>query len=763
MPPPTTPRRRKPRVLVPRLRRGAQARLPLRAAIIGGGLACRDLLAILGQERLRSLNLAVVGVADPDPQAPGLVRARELGIFTTPDFTRLYQIAGLNLIIELTGHPGVRDRVLKQTPRNISIIDYRGARLLWDLVEVELDKSLVERRAEDELKRERDWFQEILDSLPDSIMVLDRAMNIVMVNRTFLAANGLALDQVLGRACHQVRFGRAEPCDLPQMRCPFREVMASRAPAVLLHSRPGPGGQTIHEEVMASPILGPGGEVRQVVEGVRDVSSRVRLEDELHQTEDTLMAVMEAAQELISIKDLAGRYLYANPAALQLSGQTLPEIRGRTDFEIFPPEVARALAEQDRLAHLSRAPLCFDEMMSLGGRGHWLHTVRYPIFTREGELAALSIISHDVTEEKALEEEVRQGRDYLEAVLTNSSDMIITTDLAGRVVTINPAGARLLGFAPDEIVGQSIERLWQAPEQRRKLMALVKEQGEVSNFPAVLLARDGRGVEISLSLSRLSDSQGRVLGTVGISRDMTEENRLKRQLIENERLAAIGQTVAGLAHCIKNILFGLKGGAYLIDTGLQRQETPRVEEGWRTVQACIGRIGNLSLDMLSYSRSRLPDLQPSDPARLIASALALVRQSADLGGVTIQTEVDPGPPLPLDGEALTRVLLNLVGNALDACQEKDYPAGQGPLVRVEARRQPGRLRLIVSDNGVGMEPEIQQKLFTRFFSTKESRGTGLGLAVSHKIVLEQGGEISVESTPGQGSRFTVSLPEPSAV
>ncbi|MCA1989736.1 MAG: PAS domain-containing protein, partial [Desulfarculus sp.] len=544
------------------------------------------------------------------------------------------------------------------------------------------------------------------------------------------------------------------------MRCRFLYVLATRAPVVMLHSRAGPGGQTIHEEVMASPILGPDGEVRQVVEGVRDVTSRVRLEDELHQTEDTLMAVMEAAQELISIKNLEGRYLYANPAALQLSGLTLDQIRGRTDFEVFPPEVARALAEQDRLAHLSRAPLCFDEMMSLGGRGHWLHTVRYPIFTREGEMVALSTISHDVTEEKALEEEVRQGRDYLEAVLTNSSDMIITTDLAGKVVTINPAGARLLGFDPAEIVGQSIERLWKSPEQRRQLMRLVQKQGEVSNFPAVLLARDGRGVEISLSLARLTDSQGRVLGTVGISRDMTEENRLKRELIANERLAAIGQTVAGLAHCIKNILFGLKGGAYLIDTGLQRQESQRVEEGWQTVQACIGRISNLSLDMLSYSRDRVPHRQPTDPGQLVDSALTLVRQSADLGGVSLVTEIDPGPPLPLDGEALTRVLLNLVNNALDACQEKDYPPGQAPLVRVEARREPGRLLLIVSDNGAGMGEDIRRQLFTRFFSTKDARGTGLGLAVSHKIVSEQGGEIKVESTPGQGSRFTVALPDP---
>jgi len=740
------------------LRRGAQARLPLRAAIIGGGKACENLLAILGQEQPRSLNMAVVGVADPDPNAPGILRAQEMGIYTTDDFRQLYQLPGLNLIIELTGHPGVRERLLRQTPKDVSIIDHRGARLLWDLVQIEIEKSQVERRAEAALMRERDWFQEILDSLPDSIMVLDQEMRIIMVNRTFLQAAGLGQEQVLGRTCHEMRYGLHEPCDNQGVPCPFRQVMATRAPAVMLHTRGGAGGQTAYEEVSATPILDPDGRVIQVVEGVRDVTRRVRLEAELRETEGKLMALMESAQELISIKDLDGRYLYANQAYLELSGLKADAIRGKTDFEVYPPAVARAMVEQDRLVHQCRAPLCFDEMVSLGGRGRWLHTVRYPIFGQQGEMTALSIISHDVTEEKALEEEVSQNREYMDAVLTNASDIIITTDLEGRVATINPAGSRLLGYEPGELVGRPVGEVWQEPELRQMLMRRIVAEEAVNNHPATLVAKDGRRVEITLSLARLKDSQGRVLGTVGISRDVTEENRLKRQLIETERLAAIGQTVAGLAHCIKNILFGLKGGAYLVDSGLERGLPQRVQEGWQTVQACIGRISDLSLDMLSYTKERVPTPRPTDPAGLVETALEMVRPAAAQAGVELAAQCEPGPELPLDPDLLTRVLLNLLTNAVDACHEKDYPAGQRPLVRVAARRRPDRLLLTVADNGVGMPPEVVERLFTRFFSTKQSRGTGLGLAVCQKLTAEHGGRIAVESTPGQGSVFTISLP-----
>jgi PAS domain S-box-containing protein len=335
--------------------------------------------------------------------------------------------------------------------------------------------------------------------------------------------------------------------------------------------------------------------------------------------------------------------------------------------------------------------------------------------------------------------------------------MIITTDLKGRIVTFNPAGERMLGYGREEVLGAGIDSLWKTPDERKKLMSEVQTRGSVNNFPATLVSKTGTEVEVSLSLSRLRDSEGHVLGTVGISRDVTEENRLRQQLMEQERLAAVGETVAGITHCMKNVLNGLKGGSYMLNVGLKRNDAELVNEGWGNVQKGIERISRLSLDMLSYCRDRKPTRIPTDPVKLVQEIVDLVSASAAKDGIAISCSGEEGLPVMVDPDTMGRALLNLVSNAVDACREKSYADGEVPMVDVRIRREKEAILFIVSDNGVGMTEEIRNKLFSRFFSTKEGRGTGLGLCVTDKLVTEHRGDISVESSPGEGSVFTIRI------
>jgi signal transduction histidine kinase len=299
--------------------------------------------------------------------------------------------------------------------------------------------------------------------------------------------------------------------------------------------------------------------------------------------------------------------------------------------------------------------------------------------------------------------------------------------------------------------------LWKAPDERKKLMTEVKTRGAVNNFPATLMSKSGNEVEISLSLSQLRNSEGHVLGTVGISRDVTEENRLRRQLIEQERLATVGETVAGITHCIKNVLNGLKGGSYMLNVGLKRKDDQLVQEGWGTVEKGIERISRLSLDMLNYCRDRKPTRIPTDPLKLARETVALVAAAAEQEGIRISCQGNAVAPVKLDPQIMGRALLNLISNAVDACREKSYSPGEIPTVDVQVKRGNGDLRFIVADNGAGMTEETRSKLFSRFFTTKESRGTGLGLCVTDKMVTEHRGDISVESTLGKGSVFTIRI------
>jgi PAS domain S-box-containing protein len=386
------------------------------------------------------------------------------------------------------------------------------------------------------------------------------------------------------------------------------------------------------------------------------------------------------------------------------------------------------------------------------------NTVRFPILNEQGVMDSFAIIARDMTEEVALQEEVRRNKEYLESILNNSSDMIITTNNEGRIVTVNPAAGRMLGYTHDEMLGTHIEDLWKDPRIRKALMKKVEKTGAVNNHPGVLLAKDGREIEISISLSQLRDARGRVLGTVGVSKDVTEENRLRKQLLDQERLAAVGETVASVTHCMKNVLNGLKGGAYMVDVGFKRDDPELLREGWETVQEGVDRISKISLDMLSYCRDRKPVPVAVSPFQLAREAGEMVRKSAEQEGIDIVCHGAEDEIAYLDPDAVGRALLNLISNAVDACREMTYGEGEDPRVEILIECADGNVRYHVTDNGTGMTEEVKAGLFKRFFSTKDAKGTGLGLSTTAKIVNEHGGDISVTSAPGKGSRFTITIP-----
>ena len=240
---------------------------------------------------------------------------------------------------------------------------------------------------------------------------------------------------------------------------------------------------------------------------------------------------------------------------------------------------------------------------------------------------------------------------------------------------------------------------------------------------------------------------------------LSEIKRLEQELIKSERLAAIGQTVASLAHYVKNILFGLKGGVYLVNEALKEDDTDSLKDGWDMLESSMGRISGLVLDLLEYSRERKPEYEKCFPNEIANEVCKLIEESAKEYDIEIVEDFDPSMGEAfMDPKGIHRCLLNLVSNAVDACI---YDSNEEKKWVVQARtilENDSTVRFEVSDNGCGMDEEVKKKLFVSFFSTKEGRGTGLGLLNTQKIVQEHGGTITVESQPGRGSTFTIRLP-----
>lgn len=236
-----------------------------------------------------------------------------------------------------------------------------------------------------------------------------------------------------------------------------------------------------------------------------------------------------------------------------------------------------------------------------------------------------------------------------------------------------------------------------------------------------------------------------------------EDTRYYSAMVQAERLAAIGQTIATLSHHIKNILQGIRGGSYLIEMGLAEHDESLVRKGWAIVERNQSKISNLVMDMLTFSKEREPDLVPADMNRVVGDVVELMQARAAECQVTLQyTQAPEMPLLVFDPEGIHRAVLNVVTNAIDAAAE----AGPAGMVRVATEYAPSecKVRVIVEDNGPGIPPEHMDTLFSPFVSTKKSRGTGLGLPVSQKILHEHGGKISVQSAVGEGARFVLELP-----
>ncbi len=297
-----------------------------------------------------------------------------------------------------------------------------------------------------------------------------------------------------------------------------------------------------------------------------------------------------------------------------------------------------------------------------------------------------------------------------------------------------------------------------------------KRKRKCPNCPAVKTFRDGathKSNQVGISktgekthyivtTSPLTRGEEKVAHVIEISTDITEIKKLEEEMIEAERLAAVGQTVAGLAHSVKNILMGLDGGKYIVSLGLKKGDQELIAEGWEMLERNFDKTTTLVKDFLSFAKGRLPEARLVDPNALVSEIIELYEEVARQSGVELRADLQEKiPKAPLDPDGIHTCLTNLVSNSIDACLMSDR---EDRYVVIRTRNERGALIFEVADNGAGMDYEIKKKIFTTFFTTKGGKGTGLGLLTTRKIVQEHGGKISVQSKTGEGARFRIVLP-----
>jgi PAS domain S-box-containing protein len=288
--------------------------------------------------------------------------------------------------------------------------------------------------------------------------------------------------------------------------------------------------------------------------------------------------------------------------------------------------------------------------------------------------------------------------------------------------------------------------------------AMTFQDGRVRVREEKGMLEDGKSIDYLVHMVPIRGPLGKIRFIVEMSTDISEVKKLEAEKREAERLAAVGETVAGIAHGIKNVLMGLEGGMYAVNTGIEMADDARIARGWTTLEENVERISEFVKEFLDFAKGRQTTVALVDPNLPAQEVCDLFRERAAQSGIKLEMDLQSGlEKAPLDKDAIHTCLSNLVSNAIDACMVAEQT--RRFVVTVSTREQNGILVYEVADNGLGMDYEISKKVFSKFFTTKGSdRGTGLGLLTTKRMVHQHGGHISFTSEEGEGSTFRIELP-----
>jgi signal transduction histidine kinase len=586
-----------------------------------------------------------------------------------------------------------------------------------------------------ETELERLLGRSLFDQAPFNVAVIDRDFRMVAANRSFEEYFG----DWHNRRCHEVYKGSPIPC----ASCRARETFGDGRVRVSDETGINRHGRRCHYVVHLAPLRDDDGRVRYLLEMTTDLTETRRWQREYD-------LFFERVPCYILVLDRDFHVVRSNEKFRRAFG----DARGRCCYQICKRRSSACLncpammTFEDGQEHTSNQVGVHRD----GTPAHYVVTSSPLSRDETGGIAHVIEMATDITELRRLESEMKEARDFYESLIHNSPAGILAMDQFGRPKILNPAARQLLEWASKPLPSDA--RLKQMLPT--EFFDTGSEDERPLDLPEVMLrSAHGRAVPVRFSALSLT-SHGKRIGYAAFMEDLREIKRLEREKLEAERLGAVGQTVAGLAHTIKNLLMGLEGGMYMVDSGLRKGDVARITNGWGILQRNFEKTTALVKGFLDFAKGRLPEPRPTDPNALAQEIVELYREAARLQGVELV--FDPGAEIreaPLDPAAMETCLTNLVSNAVDAAALRREPGGR---VVLSTRQDADELIFEVADNGCGMDCEVKSKVFTTFFTTKGGKGTGLGLLTTRKIVQEHGGRIEVESDPGAGSTFRIRLP-----
>src|ERR1700730_5478333 len=482
----------------------------------------------------------------------------------------------------------------------------------------------------------------------------------------------------------------------------------------------------------------------------RDVSA-------LRRNEARFTELFETLQEGIYIINVNGDILDANPALVRMLGYDSKE-------ELFArrvPDIFHDRGERKSLkSEVERQPILQGREITLTRKdGTSLICLNTAAAVRDsaGTVIRYQGALMDVTASRVMERRLHQQQEFARRLIDSFPDLIFVLDNAASYTFVSPRVVEVLGFEPEEIRETELGARTH-PEDRGALRAMYDEilagRETFASVEARVRNKKGDWRRLRFHFSPLFDEMDKIDGVIISGRDVTDLKRLEEQLIQAEKLAAMGQMLAGVAHELNNPLTAILGVTELLRERTGTDETMQRQLELTHRQA--RRAARIVQNLLEFSRPASPQKKPLDVNVLIERTLQLQEHSLRRNQIEVHFQPQLGLPAVMgDGNQLIQVLLNLVTNAEQAVREV-RDAGH---IDIRMASRAGRIIVTVEDDGVGIRPEALPRIFDPFYTTKRpGGGTGLGLSICMSIIREHGGNLDAKALPTGGSIFTLDLP-----
>ncbi|MBD3307426.1 PAS domain S-box protein [candidate division KSB3 bacterium] len=655
-----------------------------------------------------------------------------------------------------------------QTKRHVEIHGFPVFNADGDVVQIiEYTLDITDRK---QMEQELQRFKSIFDAANYGMAIADLSGDLIYVNDYFAAIHGYTPAELRGENLRI--FHNSD--QLPEVLAVITTLVEEGgfSPQEIWHT---------HRNGRVFPMLMSGVVIKDadgnplfMAATAVDLTERKHAEEALHKSEETTRALLNATTDIALLIDPSGTILAANQTLAQHTAKPLEELIGTCVYTLFPPHIAASLkAKADEVIQTGTLVRYEEENSYTQAVSH--NTV-YPIFDAQGTVERLAIFSQNISERKRAENALIQERNLLRALIDNLPDLIYIKDTDSRFLLVNQAMVRFIGMtSPDQFVGKSDFDV-QPPDLAEKFYA--EEQAIIrSGIPVInheernINPVTGETLWISTSLVPFQDSQGQITGIVGIGHDITERKQFEETLRSAKEAAeaasqAKSEFLANMSHELRTPLNGILGYAQLLKR--QSDLTEYQRKGLDIIHRCGDHLLILLNDILDLSKIEAGKLK-LEPTRfhLVGSLKNLIEmfhlRAQEQKIAFVYEKASEVPNIVYgDEKCLRQVLLNLLGNAVKFTEtgQVTLRVHEVPTAPSTAEAPQGTsitLRFEVEDTGIGIAPEHLETIFSPFEQVKASRfrpeGTGLGLAISQRLVRMMGGELHVESTVGQGSRF----------